>query len=100
MYKTNLHGEGSCAFGGWGKECGLFFEPSGISATENCLFIGDSKNNRIQVFDFDGKFGSVVKLSSPIVRPSGIHVSANDRLYVLNYLYGTLSVYNLTYKGK
>ncbi|KAM7315045.1 uncharacterized protein ISCGN_004828 [Ixodes scapularis] len=99
MYKTNMNGEGTSIFGKKGKEPGAFCEPSGISASDKGLFIGDSKNNRIQVFDFDGNFINVLKLSSRITRPSGIHVSdANNKLYVLNYLHGVVGVYNLVYK--
>ncbi|CAN8013519.1 unnamed protein product [Ixodes persulcatus] len=100
MYKTNMNGEGTSIFGKKGKEPGAFCEPSGISASDKGLFIGDSKNNRIQVFDFDGNFINVLKLSSRITRPSGIHVSdANNKLYVLNYLHGVVGVYNLVFKG-
>lgn len=99
MYKTNMNGEGTSIFGKKGKEPGAFCEPSGISASDKGLFIGDSKNNRIQVFDFDGNFINVLKLSSRITRPSGIHVSdANNKLYVLNYLHGVVGVYNLVFK--
>ncbi|KAG0419693.1 hypothetical protein HPB47_003939 [Ixodes persulcatus] len=99
VYKTDTKGEGTSIFGKKGKEPGAFCEPSGISASEMGLFIGDSKNNRIQVFDFDGNFMSVVKLSSRIIRPSGIHVSAANKLYVLNYLRGVVGVYDLVIEG-
>ncbi|CAN8013520.1 unnamed protein product, partial [Ixodes persulcatus] len=49
VYKTDTKGEGTSIFGKKGKEPGAFCEPSGISASEMGLFIGDSKNNRIQV---------------------------------------------------
>lgn len=95
IYKSDLNGNVVCSFGKSGRSEGEFSEPSGVCAVENCLFIGDSKNNRVQVFDFNGKFKSVVKFSSGIHRPSGIHASADNKLYVLNYLHGVLKVFKL-----
>jgi sugar lactone lactonase YvrE len=43
------------------------------------LFVADRTNNRIQMFDQDGKLlGELTQFS----RPSGIFIDANDRLYV------------------
>ncbi|XP_075748970.1 uncharacterized protein LOC119172047 isoform X1 [Rhipicephalus microplus] len=97
MYKTDLKGALVCTFGTKGKEYGKMFEPSGVSATDRCIFIGDSKNNRVQAFDADGKFITVVKMTSGITRPSGIFVSDRNKLYVLNYLHGTVGVYDLKF---
>ncbi|KAH8024290.1 hypothetical protein HPB51_022409 [Rhipicephalus microplus] len=97
MYKTDLKGALVCTFGTKGKEHGKMFEPSGVSATDRCIFIGDSKNNRVQAFDADGKFITVVKMTSGITRPSGIFVSDRNKLYVLNYLHGTVGVYDLKF---
>lgn len=97
MYKTDMRGVLVSTFGTKGKDRGQIFEPSGVSATERCIFIGDSKNNRVQAFDANGKFITVVKMASGIIRPSGIHVSDKDRLYVLNYLHGAVGVYNLQF---
>ncbi|XP_064471199.1 uncharacterized protein LOC135385674 [Ornithodoros turicata] len=95
IYKSSLDGYNVCSFGKKGKSLGQFFEPSGVSATEEVLFIGDSKNNRVQVFDFNGGFQGMVKFSSTIARPSGIYASSDDKLYVLNYLHGILKVFHL-----
>ena len=43
------------------------------------LFVGDRNNNRIQIFDQDGKFIEEWKQFS---RPSGIYIDKNDMLYV------------------
>ncbi|MBM3778881.1 MAG: hypothetical protein FJW23_11725 [Acidimicrobiia bacterium] len=43
------------------------------------LFVGDRDNNRIQIFDQDGNF---LECWYQFGRPSGIHIDANDRIYV------------------
>ncbi len=43
------------------------------------LFVGDRQNNRIQVFDADGRF---VEQWFQFGRPSGIHIDKNDMMYV------------------
>lgn len=97
MYKTDMKGVVVSTFGTKGKDRGQMVEPSGVSATERCIFIGDSKNNRVQAFDADGKFITVVKMTSGIIRPSGIHVSERNKLYILNYLHGVVGVYDLKF---
>jgi sugar lactone lactonase YvrE len=42
------------------------------------LFVGDRNNNRIQIFDQDGKFIAEWKQFS---RPSGLYIGKNDVLY-------------------
>ena len=44
------------------------------------LFVGDRTNNRIQIFDQDGKFLAEWKQFG---RPSGIFIDKNDILYVV-----------------
>src|SRR5207244_13237156 len=43
------------------------------------LFVGDRNNNRIQIFDQDGKFLQEWKQFS---RPSGVYINKNDVIYV------------------
>lgn len=97
VYKTDTKGQPIATFGTKGKGRGQMLEPSGVSGTERMLFIGDSKNNRIQAFDSEGKFIAVVKMASGLVRPSGVYVSPADKLCVLNYLQGVAGIYNLSY---
>ena len=47
--------------------------------SEGRLFVGDRGNNRIQIFDQDGKFLAEWKQFG---RPSGIFIDKNDVLYV------------------
>ena len=43
------------------------------------LFVGDRQNNRIQIFDQDGKF---LDQWAQFSRPSGIFIDGNDNIYV------------------
>ena len=43
------------------------------------LFVGDRDNNRIQIFDQEGNF---LECWYQFGRPSGIHIDANDTIYV------------------
>ena len=43
------------------------------------IFVGDRSNNRIQLFDQEGKF---LTQWTQFGRPSGISFDANDRIYV------------------
>ena len=46
------------------------------------LFVGDRENNRIQIFDQDGKFLEEWKQFG---RPSGIFIDRNDILYLTDH---------------
>lgn len=52
VYKTNLDGTIELAFGFHGKQKGEFFEPSGVFVDQDgqAILVGDSKNDRLQVF--------------------------------------------------
>ncbi|XP_067120160.1 uncharacterized protein [Centruroides vittatus] len=96
MYKTNLMGEEIQIFGSYGKTPGNFNEPSGIALdSSGTMLIGDSKNDRIQIFDWDGEYLGEVQFSDPIRRPSDITLTPDGYLYVLNYLDHFLGIYKL-----
>ena len=67
----------------WGKRGsapGEFDTPHALAFdSRGRLFVADRGNNRIQIFDQDGKFLEEWKQFS---RPSGIYIDANDVLYV------------------
>jgi DNA-binding beta-propeller fold protein YncE len=67
----------------WGKHGagpGEFEVPHAIAFdSRGRLFVGDRANNRIQIFDQDGKFLDQWKQFS---RPSGVYIDKNDILYV------------------
>jgi sugar lactone lactonase YvrE len=67
----------------WGKHGsgpGEFEVPHALAFdSRGRLFVGDRANNRIQIFDQDGKFIAEWKQFS---RPSGLYIDKNDILYV------------------
>ncbi|BFY98623.1 hypothetical protein BsWGS_01663 [Bradybaena similaris] len=101
MYLSDLNGHTLGSFGGYGAQPGSFKEPSGITvdAVGNWI-VGDSKNNRLQVFTNDGHKLAVIALSEPIQRPSGIHLTSDGLLYVINYLASDIKVYDLSLNSK
>ena len=67
----------------WGKKGsgpGEFSEPHTIAIdSRGRLFVGDRENNRIQIFDQDGKFLDEWRQFG---RPSGIFITKDDTIYV------------------
>ena len=66
----------------WGKKGsgpGEFDSPHALAMdSRGRLFVGDRSNNRIQIFDQDGKFLAEWKQFG---RPSGVYIDKNDVLY-------------------
>jgi DNA-binding beta-propeller fold protein YncE len=67
----------------WGKQGsapGDLDIPHAIAMdSQGRLFVGDRQNNRIQIFDQDGKF---LDQWAQFSRPSGIYIDRNDVIYV------------------
>jgi sugar lactone lactonase YvrE len=67
----------------WGKKGtgpGEFDQPHALAMdSKGRLFVGDRGNNRIQIFDQDGKLLDTWKQFS---RPSGIYIDKQDNIYV------------------
>jgi streptogramin lyase len=67
----------------WGKlgtGQGEFDQPHALAMdSRGRLFVGDRNNNRIQIFDQEGKFLEEWKQFS---RPSGIYIDKSDNIYV------------------
>jgi sugar lactone lactonase YvrE len=70
----------------WGKKGtgpGDFETPHALAMdSQGRLFVGDRGNNRIQIFDQDGKFIAEWKQFG---RPSGVFIDRNDVLYVADH---------------
>ena len=68
------------SWGSTGSGAGEFNVPHTIALdSQGRVFVGDRGNNRIQIFDQDGTFLDVWYQFS---RPSGIAITADDRIYV------------------
>lgn len=67
-------------WGGHGMRPGQFNVPHCLAMdSQGRLYVGDRWNNRIQVFDQDGK---LLKILTQFSRPSGIYIDKHDTLYV------------------
>lgn len=67
-------------WGGTGSAPGQFLVPHALAIdSRGRLFVADRDNNRLQIFDQDGNF---LEEWRQFGRPSGVHISADDTLYV------------------
>ena len=68
------------AWGQAGTGPGELNQPHSISIdSQGRIFVADRNNNRVQIFDPEGEF---IDAWTQFGRPSGLHVSADDTLYV------------------
>jgi sugar lactone lactonase YvrE len=80
VLKLSKDGKLIKAWGKLGTAPGEFDQPHALAMdSRGRLFVGDRNNNRIQIFDQDGKFLDQWKQFS---RPSGIYIDKNDTIYV------------------
>src|SRR5215831_15520794 len=80
VVKFSKNGKFIKQWGGHGSAPGQFEVPHALAFdSRGRLFVGDRANNRIQIFDQDGKFLEEWKQFS---RPSGIYIDQNDIIYV------------------
>lgn len=86
------------AWGGKGDVPGQFNDPTGIAVAGSEVFVADSRNGRIQVFDFDGNFrrmfGKPGKRLGELGRPMNLTVHAGE-LYVPEYFNDRIQVFAL-----
>lgn len=85
----------------WGEKGtgpGQFNEPTGIAVSDDEVFVSDSRNKRIQVFDFEGNFkrmiGNSDQLTAQLARPMNLTI-VNKKLYVADYFNDQINVYAL-----
>jgi len=90
-------------WGAKGVDPGQFNEPTGIAVTDDKVFVSDSRNRRIQVFDHNGQF--IRQFGNPrnkqsgeesaiLERPMNLSI-ANQQLYVADYFSDTIKIYTL-----
>jgi DNA-binding beta-propeller fold protein YncE len=80
IVKFSADGRYLTEWGGTGSAPGQFLVPHALAMdSQGRLFVADRDNNRIQIFDQDGKF---LEQWTQFGRPSGIHIAADDTLYV------------------
>lgn len=81
-----------------GTNAGEFRDPTGLVVSGQELFVSDSRNARVQVFDLDGRFlrefNGTGEKESTLKRPMNLALS-NDRLYVADYWLDRIFVFTL-----
>ncbi len=79
ILKFNSEGQFLMEWGEMGSGPGQFMQPHALAMdSRGRLFVGDRSNNRVQIFDQDGKF---IDMWYQFSRPSGIDIDHNDILY-------------------
>lgn len=80
IVKYNAKGEYIMEFGGTGAEFGEMYEPHSLAMdSAGRLFVADRYNDRVQIFDQEGKF---LMSWRQFGRPSGVYIDKKDILYV------------------
>lgn len=86
---------------GWGESGdrpGQFHDPTGIAVVNDEVFVADSRNGRIQVFDMDGhftrQFGEAGEAPGELGRPMNLTIHG-DELYVPEYFNDRIQVFGL-----
>ncbi len=80
IFKFDKSGKMLKSWGKLGTGPGEFDQPHSLAFdSKGRLYVADRNNNRIQVFDQDGKFLSEMRQFS---RPSGVFIDKHDNIYV------------------
>jgi DNA-binding beta-propeller fold protein YncE len=80
VFKFSKDGKLIKTWGTFGNGPDDFDQPHALAMdSRGRLFVGDRGNNRIQIFDQDGK---LLDTWYQFSRPSGIHIDAQDNIYV------------------
>lgn len=86
------------SWGQKGRDHGEFHDPTGIAIAGEEVFIADSRNGRIQVFDFDGNFlrtfGQPGDALGELGRPMNVTIHDGE-LYVPEYFNDRIQVFGL-----
>ncbi|MEY2115025.1 MULTISPECIES: NHL repeat-containing protein [Rhodanobacter] len=84
-------------WGGAGSKPGQFQDPVGITLAEGRVFVADSRNHRIQVFDRNGRFLRAIDHpatgAAGLGRPMNLTV-ASGKLYVADYWNDDIKVFS------
>ncbi|MGQ0702338.1 MAG: peptidyl-alpha-hydroxyglycine alpha-amidating lyase family protein [Gemmatimonadales bacterium] len=89
ILKFDQKGRFLTAFGARGNGPGQLLQPHALAFdSRGRLFVGDRSNNRIQIFDRNGKvLGGWAQFS----RPSGIYIDKDDMIYVADSESGSVN---------
>lgn len=82
-----------------GKEEGQFNFPSHIAADENgSLYVVDTMNARVQIFDSEGNFlrgfGEFGDIPGMFARPKGISIDSEGHIYVVDAAFNNVQIFD------
>jgi len=81
-----------------GSKDDQLFHPSAIDIENGRLYVADTTNFRVQIFDLEGKaldrFGSIGDRPGTFSRPKGIAVDKEGRTYVADAAFDNLQVFD------
>lgn len=80
-------------FGKQGHADGEFNYPTDVDLFENRIFVADAYNNRVQVFDYEGKLLKVIGWQENIRVAAGLAAGPN-RVYVTDFHGGRVLIYD------
>lgn len=105
VFIFKLNGKKELEIGGAGVKNGKFIAPNAVTIdNKSNIYVSDSGNNRVQVFDQKGKFLKNIngskdgKGTTNFVNPRGIAVDTDGTLYIVNSL--SHNIYAFDEKGK
>lgn len=79
-------------WGEFGDRPGMFREPHDLAADDQFLYVADTWNNRVQVFDWNGMFVSEIKGPPALQTPRGIF-ARDGKVYVADSGHGVIQVF-------
>jgi DNA-binding beta-propeller fold protein YncE len=82
----SLTGNLLCEFGSHGSEPGEIDRPIGVATHDGKIYIADSKNKRVSVFDTLGSFVDVIGDSSGLLMPFGLAMDSSGCLFVSDFV--------------
>ncbi len=85
-----------------GSKEGQLFHPTNICVRDGRLYVSDTTNFRIQVFDLEGKFtatfGKIGDRPTTFTRPKGVDVDKEGRIYVVDAAFENVQVFDRQFK--
>jgi len=84
--KFNFKGDSLFAFGMYGSEPSEIDKPIGIAFYKGKLYIADSENRRVSVFDTLGEFIKIIGESSGLVMPFGLAIDSTGCIFVSDFM--------------
>lgn len=85
-------------FGGRGAEPGKFNYPTHLFLRNSRLYVSDTMNFRVQVFDLDGrlvgKIGEMGANLGQFARPKGLAVDSEGNIYVADAAFNNFQIFN------